>query len=405
MVVGATLLALAGVFNPVSMTGPDALRVNPAQLAFVERPGFSCRFLDLDLSAGNNAFSFAQYNRYTGAFLDQKSKDDILGSIPGAGLGIAGSASASGVEFGFGNFAASVRTVGQGELSLPKDLFDLALYGNQLGRVYELVEPKARAQALLRAGAGVGSAFGEHFAVGVAAYYLRGLAYADVSEARGYFVTTETALAGEGLVAYRKASGGSGYSFDAGCAWWDKSWRVSLAVLDLGPGVTWVDGLEQGEFRFVLDSANAYQLKTEDRLSYGFETGAAAPFTSVQPWRGRLGISNDPLRWLSTGLSIECGVDPELFELEHWQAGLVAEFRPLTWLPLAAEVEYDSEDKWCLGADAGLALGRFQMLARFGFMSGVWDRAKGVTLGLGIGYCRAYQHTEPEHFRIQYGVN
>jgi hypothetical protein len=128
------LLVITGIFNPVTAVGPDAMLVNPAQLAYPERPGFACRILGLEAEAGNNSFSIAQYNRYTGAFLGDSAKADILGSIPKSGLLLAGGAQAAGAEFGYGNFAASVRTAGSAEATLPRDAFDLALQGNELGR-------------------------------------------------------------------------------------------------------------------------------------------------------------------------------------------------------------------------------------------------------------------------------
>ena len=113
--------------------------MNPAQLADARRPRFVYQLLSVDAGLGNNSFRGTQYNRYTGAFLDEAAKQDILGSIPRSGLRLDGNArvDATALTFGTFGFAVSGRAGASG--TVPKDLFDLVLRGNELDRIYSAV--------------------------------------------------------------------------------------------------------------------------------------------------------------------------------------------------------------------------------------------------------------------------
>jgi hypothetical protein len=392
----------AGFFNPGTGNGLDALRFNPAQLAYPERPGFSCRILDLGIGFSNNSFSFSQYNRYTGAYLDRDAKQDILGSIPGSGLALRGQAEAAALEFGRGNFGASVRTVGSASCLVPEEIFDLALFGNALDRVYIADDAVAFGQAYMRAGASVGSALGSNFALGVGAYYLRGLGCAELRRADAFLATTPTAISSGGVVAYERASGGAGSAFDAGAAFWKNGWYASLSCLDIAGRINWTDGVEQAAYTFELDSGNAYDIKTKRLFTQSFETGQGQCFTTRLPLRLNLAGAKKFKKWLSAGVVVESRLWGETRLDNGWRTSAVAELAPLKRLPFELELGYGQPDGPCFGAGAGAILGRMTILTRFEYVGGLGMAAKGVRFGLGLSYARLY--VEPDHrpYRIHY---
>jgi hypothetical protein len=383
------LLVVTSIFNPVTAVGPDAMLVNPAQLAYPERPGFACRILGLGVEVGNNSFSIAQYNRYTGAFLGDTAKADILGSIPRSGLLLAGRAQAAGAEFGYANFAASVRTTGSAEATLPRDAFDLALQGNELGRTYSAAGTAARAQVLWRAGVGWATGVGRHFAVGFGAHRLQGLFYADVTEASASFLTTEQAFASSGRVAYRTASGGSGWAFDAGVAYVHDQWRFSLACLDVGTGILWTEGVKRGVYTFTLDTANVYQIVTQGKFKQRFDQDAGGYFTTEVPVIVNLGAARRVYNWLNGSVLIQQRLrDGDLGK--NWSASAVCEMWPLRWLPVGLELGYRAWAGPVFGLDLGFVAGRFALVLGAKDLAGLFASAKGAELHFGIGFGTFY---------------
>jgi hypothetical protein len=383
------LLVVTSIFNPVTAVGPDAMLVNPAQLAYPERPGFACRILGLDAEAGNNSFSIAQYNRYTGAFLGDAAKADILGSIPKSGLLLAGRAQAAGAEFGYGNFAASVRTTGSAEATLPRDAFDLVLQGNELGRTYSAAGTAARAQVLWRAGVGWATAIGRNFTVGLGAHRLQGLFYADLTEASASFLTTEQAFASSGRVAYRTASGGSGWAFDAGLAYVHDQWRFSLGCLDVGTGILWTEGVKQGVYTFALDTANLYQIVTQGKFKQQFNQADGGFFTTEVPVIVNLGVARRVYNWLNGSVLIQQRFrDGDLGK--NWSASAVCEMWPLRWLPVGLELGYRGWAGPTFGLDLGFIARRFAFTLGAKDLAGLLASAKGAELNLGIGFGTFY---------------
>jgi hypothetical protein len=388
------IFIVTAAFNPVLSTGPDALSVNPAQLACPERSGFACRILDLDAVLSNNSFSFGQYNRYTGAYLDSAAKADILHSIPTHGVSLAGQARASAAEFGYGSIAASVRTVGTAEVGLPKDVFDLALNGNALDRTYLAENVRARAQVYWRAGVACATGLGRHVSVGVGAHRLQGLYYREVTDASACFVTTPSALASAGKLAYREATGGSGWAFDTGVAYWVSRWRFSLACLDANTGIAWTDGVKEGIYSFALDSSTAYEIGTSNRFSHEHQEVPGGMFVTRLPVTVNIGCA----RRISDRLNLGMLVQPKFGGSDGtgaWSGTAFCEAWPLTWLPLGCQVGYRSLTGPVVGLAAAVLLRKFAVTFGATDIAGLFSSAKGAELRFGVGYATCYVEPQP----------
>jgi len=399
---------LAGVLNPVLATGPDAIGFNPAQLAGPERPGFACRILDLEAGAENNAFSLAQYNRYTGAFLDEQAKADIVGSVPFAGFRGRGRLAANAAGFGYGCLAASVRTTAEGNVALPKDLFELVLFGNELGRVYRAQPLDGAAQVLFRAGVGGATALGRNLTLGGAAHFVRGLFCAELTEGWAYFLTTPEALVAEGKAEYRTAAGGSGWAFDAGATFRHKEWLMSLGVLDLSPGIRWTEGIEEGCYVLVLDSANAYQLSRGEGLTAGFSRGQAGGFTTFLPVQLNAGVGRRFREWLSGSFTVRSWWRMQPSLSLRVRPAIAAEVWPRYWLATGTTLSFEPGRGVGLGLVAAAVWRRFVVTAGMEDVAGLLMGARGIVLRFSVGYgtAAAGQGTSrPEVLRLKHGVN
>jgi len=389
--VATAFSVVAAIFNPVLSSGPEGMRFNPAQLGFFERPGFACKLFDIGVGLDNNSFSFSQYNRYTGADLDEPAKTDILSSIPNSGVNVRASGYGRAAEFGYGTIAVTLQTTCQAEATVPRDVLDLVLSGNELDRPYSAEGAMAAAEVVFRSGVGAGTAIGTNGACGFSIHYLRGLYRAELTDCEASFLTTQGKMAAAGHTAYRTATGGNGIAFAAGVAYSWRAWRFSLACLDMSPGIFWTDGVEQGELSFRLDSANAYEIAQGGRFSYEEQLSAGEPFVTMVPIRTNLGVGRRFSDGLNGAVLVQPVWDVDPVSLREFRCGLVGEVWPLRWLPLGCEVAYQKGRGAVLGIDAALIRGRLALTLGMSDVAGLFLGAKGAELHLGIGYATFYQ--------------
>ncbi len=213
---GILLASRAFPFDGAMLNGPD---VNPALYSL--RGESRVDLLRARASAGNNSFSMGDYSLYNGEFITEADKDDILGSVPGSGVDTRAYAYAGmGAVVGGRYYVACGGRAGQNS-TMPRDVLDLVLHGNEIGRSYTLDGASGEAMALVDmsfACSAPVSISGREFSAGARLHYLRGMAYGGVVRAGGVLRTDEESLTGEGEVVTRTARGGSGYSVDIGLA-------------------------------------------------------------------------------------------------------------------------------------------------------------------------------------------
>ena len=244
MGVGVLLASRAFPLEGSLFEGPD---VNPALYSL--RGESRVDFLRARASAGNNAFSMGDYSLYNGDFLTDADKDDILGSVPETGLCTS--------AYAYGGMGAVVRgryylagggRAGQNS-TMPRDVVDLALHGNEIDRTYSLAGASGEAMALADISLAYStpvSISGRTYFAGARFHYLKGLAYGGVLRAGGTLHTDEESLSGEGEVVTRTAQGGSGYSLDLGMSHRTHSHIIiSAYVLNALSGMNWTDNCKE----------------------------------------------------------------------------------------------------------------------------------------------------------------
>lgn len=399
---------LCGTLNPVMITGPDAVGFNPAQLAYPERTEFACRVIGVTAEFDNNSFSTARYNRYRGAYLNDAAKSDILASIPARGFRGNTHLESEVANFGYGCLAATMRITGEGTIALPRDLFELMLLGNELGRVYRAEPLDGSAQILLRTGIAGGSAVGRSLAFGAAAHYIRGVFCAELTEGSAYFLTTPDAMVARGKVAYHTAKGGSGLAFDAGVAYWSKQWRASLSVLDLSPGIRWEEGVEEGYLKFSLDSTSLWRLAQGTGASVEFERTSGTVFITHLPLKLNIGLSRGFGDKLSGCLVIRSRLQKQPKAKVHMQPAVSVDFWPRHWLAVGLGTSYETGRGIGVELDGLIVWRRLAVRVGFADIAGVLWGARGAGIRLSLGYGTLPKGTgekQPEILRLTPGVN
>lgn len=379
------VLVVSGALNPIFSFGAEALAVNPAQLALGGRAQQDCRILGLAGVLHNNSFTFAQYNRYTGAFLDSCAKGDILSSVPLGGFAAEARGVASAAEWAVGQCAVGLRTEAEVNALLPRDFFELALNGNGLGGTY-VAEAAARTQVISRAGIGVGSGVGRSLTVGVAIYAIRGLYCAELRKMRVEFTTSPQALAGNIFGGYRVARGGQGWAFDIGATWRLADWLVSGAMMDISPGIDWTEGVEEVEYRVRIESTTVYDLIRGDRLSKHSSGATGGRFTTYLPVQTTLGVGRRVTQLINSGLLFSTHCDLDSFSVKRWRLSSVTEFRSVRWFPVACSFSFVSGTGLIVGIDGAFLLGRLSLRVGLDDVGGLVMGAKGAGFRLALGY-------------------
>lgn len=258
----------------------DVLHGNAAVLA---RPSIQRWRIELPrFSAGatNNSFSVGFWNDQIGRdhYLTVSDKREIVDKIPDDGLRVSGLASVPIVGVVYKKAAIQISQESAFTVTADRELFELALYGNQLNRGYKLEELGGEQYTLFDAGAAVGYEFEQQFIHGLYGglgfHFYVGSFYDRIVDATGELVATDSLLTGYGAIQRVHATKGDGIGFDLSMlAVLNNRWSVGLAMKQIGGSVTWVvdeatlDAFEIDSSGLIVDS-----LDDEDYVSRAFNS-------------------------------------------------------------------------------------------------------------------------------------
>jgi hypothetical protein len=275
---GIRAMGLAQSYTALAR-GAEAAFWNPANLGLSGGAGFSWDVLGVGvaISTENNSFSVKDYNdNFTEKdhFITESDKRGLLGDIPGGGLKVnldaepilaLGVPINGGISFPFiGGTQAAVAvgfTAGfEGEM--PKDMFELALFGNDFDRQYDIAEWDGSTWILGSVNLAVAKPWmptalapylGE-FAVGGTLKFIGG-AYGETLRSDGGFISRTE---GADLEAYMitQNAGGTGFGLDLGVAGASKDGRTvfSVGLLNLIDNVSWgIDARQDSLFAAATD--------------------------------------------------------------------------------------------------------------------------------------------------------
>ncbi len=393
----ARSLGMAGAYSAIAR-GEESVYFNPANLGLSDGPSFSLSFPSFGLGLGNNSFTLSDYNRYNGSYLSDGNKRTILRKIPSAGLSLD-----SGTEIGllglsYKNYAFFIQGSGATYITLPRDPFELILYGNELNRSYEIGDVDG--EALAQATAGFSAAkrinlkgFNE-FSVGASLKYLRGLYYAEVTRSGGSILTTESSIEGEGEIVYRHAQGGQGFGLDFGAAGsFGRGWTVGLTLFNPWGSIKWSRETEEGFFTFkaeslTVSSTNKDTLVTSDDSSY--EIGS---FRLHLPSYLKMGVSRRFRKFL-LGFDYEQGFRNTAGVSTTPRLAAGVEYNLLKWLPLRGGLAIGGREGFNSALGLGLHLGSFQLdvsTSSRGLVFTPWSKGIGLAASFGLRFGKTPQ--------------
>ncbi|HEC82983.1 MAG TPA: hypothetical protein ENI46_00685 [Firmicutes bacterium] len=295
-----------------------------------------------EVDFGNGAFTLGDYALYNGAFLDEQTKRDLTSSVPSDGLSFFAHASTrASYEIG-GKFSVGGRLrVGQ-YASLPKDVLDLILFGNEMERTYSLEDARGEASALAELSFGYrhrlssvgGVTLGGSFKV------IKGFGYGVISQAEGTLFSGEEGISGDGVLSVLSSRRGSGYGLDV---WAEKIYsnmRMRLYIEDLYTVVTWRDCDE--EINRILVDLDAGEVPSDSLVETVHEVRKVTVFEQRLKPRVELTLARAWDNWL-VGVAYSQSLGWSAFGSgrPHLEVSCM---RDLTgWLSLEAELGWDGE--------------------------------------------------------------
>ncbi len=265
VIVGSLILAVTAAAGPVQFAGtaegfaaaaygPAAVSWNPANLTLF--PGTVVEVMSLRGGVGNNSYSISDYNRFNGSFWDDEMKAEILSKIDGDTFEFDGSINARVAGLSIAGFAMTTETRAISKIAAPKEMFELILNGNTVGRSFSIdgaegggiafTEMRLSAARPLVSILPVESSRFSQWHGGVSLKILKGWGYGELLEARGGITTSQEMVYGDGHFRSQYARGGKGFGFDLGFAGpIGENWIASMAMRDLFASINWTRDVEE----------------------------------------------------------------------------------------------------------------------------------------------------------------
>jgi hypothetical protein len=334
----ARAAAMGGAYTALA-SGPSAPRFNPANLALKNYRNYGIELVGVGASVTNNSFTLADYNKYSGAFLSDADKADILGKIPAEGLKLSADVDVSTAAIALGHFAIAITGNAAADLNLNKDLVDLVLNGNTYADTIDVTGSYANGISYASAGVSYGMSLfrqgSRQLAVGATGRYLRGIATEEVTDLQGGIATYANGFSGAGHVIARTAAGGTGYAVDFGAALkLSNTYTVGAKIESFLSHIKWDRDPEEHGYIFSFDSMTIDN-SDADYVTSDDYTKSIPAFSTTLPARLTVGVgkTQGKLIW---GIDWEQGfrTSPGASTKPRLSAG--AELSVLPVLPLRA---------------------------------------------------------------------
>jgi len=189
-------------------TGFHALNWNPARLGLLE-DFYTFNIFHADGRISNNSLSLKTYNETTGDSLSHSEKLDLYDLIPTSGLTLYGNSQAFVPisSFSIGKFGFTINNQNVGYFTLPKELFKLLLFGNDIEEEFDFSDTDAKILSYVEPKIGYGSRiYPEKYLsfykdsyppiyAGASVGYMIGLAYAEVEDLTSKFTVHDNGYA------------------------------------------------------------------------------------------------------------------------------------------------------------------------------------------------------------------
>lgn len=388
--------------------GPHALFVSPSNLALPRSPIYYVYIPYLNLGISNNFVDVSLFNRiFQMDTLYDSDKDELLNRIKYDSWNIA-FVNNNIIGFSVGSFGIGMRTFGGVKLSIPKDLIELSLYGNELGRTYDFssfnfgymqgIEANLGGAYTinmendknLNVGMSIGyiypSTFGSEVDSGILAP-----SYFAIDSVHSAFVSDSNYLAFKDTVFFKYAGGGTGYRINLGVSsQLNKEVSISVGLENAFSNIYWNQSPIQGiaymnikDFRLqsLMDSAfrdTFIDTLTVDTTHESFHTSLGRIL--------RVGLTyKSATQPITTYLDYEQGFKNGIFSTTIPKLSFGAQYAPLGFLPIRLGFTVGGEVGFGFNIGVGLNVPYFFIDIGYSSHNGILNTACGHELTFALG--------------------
>jgi len=396
-----------------STYGPNAVFYNPALLSYPKNPGFSLEFLRAGLDFTNNTFSISDWNKFVDKdTLDVNYKSTLMDLIPSDGFAASIGADLGMLGVKIGNFAFCPRIVSGSNQFIPKDVIELGLYGNELGRTYDFTGTRAEVMAYNEFGVGYSIPFkvGEDkkLYAGISLSYVRGIFYAEAERINGTF-TSDSLFIDADIDTFRYKYSFSGWGKNQGISSnigfamdVNKYTLIDVSFRNLLSTVGWVHNLQTGYFAGHLDPINVIRYLTvyhnlpmpadsekwDDAFEefYDIDTSSAEQEFSVHlPILFNVGLSYQKSETWKLFGQYEQGFKQGALTTTTPKLTLSGEYNPWKVMPLRGGFSFGGPETFATMIGFGFVFDQFYMDFGYGQHKGVFMGSKGQSLAFDVG--------------------
>jgi len=288
--------------------------------------------------------------------------------------------------------AASVSVETSMNARAPKEIFELALYGNELNRAYDLGDFDGEAYTLVNIAAGFAYKFEQEWIPelygGISFHFYQGIDYEKVANASGELKVTDSLITGYTIVQSVHSEYGDGVGFDlGGLAVINDRWKLGASLRQIAAKISWdvkeseLQVWESDSAGIIVDSLDDDDylervFKTEDATIPGGSISSELPvligFDSRFEATNYVSLMGSILIRTATSGQGDAGIE----------AGLATEVRARQWLPLHAGISAGGSPGWQFGIGGGLRFNNYEMTLGWTWNRGLFNAARGVSFGL-----------------------
>jgi hypothetical protein len=392
----ASSMAMGGAYAGVAR-GVDALAWNPANLILPNLHSVELNLLAVNVNIANSSINLTRYNRYftqsghKGKWEDQDIRS-ILDLIPASGLSVSGDVNANVLGLAFLDYGISMEMVGKSRGTIPREVMELILQGN-IKELYRFDNLDAQGFSAAKISVALSqkipfTQFFDVFGIGLAVNYWRGIANAEITQARGYIHSDIELVSSNMSVQGRTAMGGKGFSLDLGTAGIiNKKVSVSMVLKNFFGDIRWSKDPKKVVFESTIDSlylGSSNKISTEPTdTSYTIDS-----YKTRLPLVFHLGVAYKFNEKILLSMDMEQAFKESMGYSDQAIVSIGTEYSPVKFLPLRAGVCFGGKTGWYAPA-LGFGLHSYVFNFDFSYMmqNALWPTySKSVSTALNLKF-------------------
>ncbi len=383
-------IGLAGSLTG-SSAGPQTGYYNPAMLS--QGHGTSLSILFAGELVGNSAFSITDINEYfqKNKVLNEYDKRHLLYRIGNKPLNIIDRTEISLLGFKTSGFSIALEGLGEADLNLYREIFEIALNGAGIGDTFHFTNLTNYGSAYASLDLAFSHGFNtmqldplRKFFFGIGFKALRGIVYANVDHSDMTLSIDSNYIHVDGNGRLITSMGGTGMALDIGIGFEAHNWYFGLSIQNLYSKIHWSVADSAVYFLIESDSFTVADLinNPDTVITDSSWAEPIEPFDAKLPRTFRAGISTH--FYNGKILAFADFVHRSSKFYNENKLGLATELRFVRFLPLRFGIALTNRGNYYT-TGLGVRISSFSIDLGMAFYRGLFNGAKGLKAGVELG--------------------